>query len=126
MITDRNSDLGFIAWFDSIHEIKPKEHKFPYGNNFFNRFIIPFKIQYMAILLGFWLDYVIELDKNFRDQERTSVHSQCTYKSTNGADGDFFLRFWLQFEFNSSFIFFWGGVVRIAGVSVGLVWSYAL
>jgi len=28
MITNRNSDLGFTAWFDSIYEIKPKQHNF--------------------------------------------------------------------------------------------------
>jgi len=28
MITDRNPDLGFTAWFDSVHEIKPKHTNF--------------------------------------------------------------------------------------------------
>ena len=29
MITNRNSNLGFTTWFDSIHEIKSKPYKFP-------------------------------------------------------------------------------------------------
>ena len=39
MITNHNPDLGFpAAWFDSIHEIKPK-HKIFIDEYFFNQFI---------------------------------------------------------------------------------------
>ena len=48
MIMDHDPDLGFTAGFDSIYEIKLKQHKFHMKIKF-NQIIIMFKVQYMTI-----------------------------------------------------------------------------